>query len=406
MTTLSSVDPDVLARERDLTRLMSERYVTVALRGLEHSLTKDRAWFCFKAVPGAGPGGVDVQGVSERYTTMSLLGLQRQSEFGRSADVPFAALLDNLVAWARTAPVIGDIGLVLWLCALRRDARADELAKIVVNRQQEVLASGIGAPSMEVGYLLIGVAEAERFGIGGNALRKIADDVAEVLSRNRDEHTHLFAFANKVRRKNFLRVRVDSRLGSFASQVYPTMGFAFHARACGDPRSARIARDCADRICALQGDAGQWWWIYNVVRGAAAVRYPVYSVHQDAMGPMMLTAAELGGGFDPRYDRAIEKSFRWFEQRPELPRESMIDDASGMIWRAVQHDDPRHTERLGLSPAELSRMGFAAWFGSIDERPLTDGGYVCRECRPYHLGWVLLADAMYRDCLAQRAGKR
>ena len=41
-------------------------------------------------------------------------------------------------------------------------------------------------------------------------------------------------------------------------------------------------------------------------------------------------------------------------------------------------------------------MHFGAWTGRADERPL-HGGHVCGECRSYHLGWILLADAMYAE---------
>lgn len=406
MTSVTSTVPS-LHRESAIQGLLAERFVPLALRGLERSLVEGGDWFCFRARKGPEPSALRVEGRSERYTAMALLGLQRQSEFGRSADVPFDRLLDDLVHWAADAPVPGDVGLVLWLCALRGDQRADTLAKSLLARESEVLAPGVGVPSMETGCLLIGLAEAERMGVGGRAVARMADDVAEVLTQNQDERSHLFSFSKKVRRKNVFRNRMDSRLGSFASQVYPAMGLALHARATGDPRSARAARVCADRICELQGEAGQWWWIYNTVRGTVAVRYPVYTVHQDAMGPMMLCAAELGGGYEPRYDLAIERSFSWFDRRPELPSANYIDGERGMVWRSAQHDDPETTQRLGLSTVELSRMGWSAWTGAADERLLEgNGGYVCGECRPYHLGWILLADALYRDCVTRREALR
>jgi hypothetical protein len=406
MSTVTPLDPS-LRREQALLRLMAERYVPVALRGLERSLTDGGAWLCFKALPGAGDGELVLEGRSERYTAMSLIGLTAQAARGRSADVPIDRLLASLCAWAPTTPELGDAGLVLWLLLMRKDARAEALATAILARRDEVLRPNYVPPSMEFAYLLIGVSEAVRCGVGGDAMRKLADAVAERLALNQDERTQLFSFAAKARRKNFLRSRVDTRLGSFASQVYPTIGFAFHARATGDSRSSRIARTCADRICALQGESGQWWWVYNVVRGGPASRYPVYSVHQHGMGPMMLCAAEIGGGHDPRYDAAIEKSFAWFDRRPELPGAAMIDASRGMIWRAIQHDDPRTTERLGLSTAEITRMSRSAWFGGLDERPLEGtAGFVCGECRPYELGWMLLAEGMYADCVAARALRR
>jgi hypothetical protein len=282
---------------------------------------------------------------------------------------------------------------------LRGDGRAEALARRIVARQAELSRREFGFASMDMGCLLTGLSEALRAGCEVDGQRALAGEVARRLALQQDGRSGLFSFARKVRRKNLHRVRLDTRLGSFASQVYPTMGFAAHARATGDPTSAAVARACAQRVCALQGEAGQWWWIYNVRTGQPALRYPVYSVHQDAMGPMMLCAAALGAGDDPRYHAAILRSLRWFDERPELPEAALVDAPRGVVWRAIQRDHPATTERLGLGPAEIRRMGRSAWLGSADAR--ADGaGHVCPECRSYHLGWILLADAMYEEVLA------
>ena len=73
-----------------------------------------------------------------------------------------------------------------------------------------------------------------------------------------------------------------------------------------------------------------------------------------------------------------------------------------MVWRAVELDDPHGTERLGLSPKEIWRMGRSAWLGTVDERNVGTHGYVCPECRPHHLGWILLADALFEELGAGR----
>ena len=79
----------------------------------------------------------------------------------------------------------------------------------------------------------------------------------------------------------------------------------------------------------------------------------------------------------------------------------MVDAERGVVWRATQHDDPATTANLGLSRSELARMGRAAWFGIADNRRFTTG-FVCPECRPYHLGWILLAAALFEECVQGR----
>jgi hypothetical protein len=379
-----------------------DRFVPVALRGLQRMLVEDGRWFSFRAFAGKGPDELRNEGISERYSVMSLLGLDAQRALGRSDDIETGPVVESLAAWAPRAPSLGDSGLVLWNHIQRGDGRAEALARAIVDRRAELDRREFGFASMDMGCLVLGLSEALRAGCEVKGQRELAESVAGRLMQQQDAATRLFSFGRRTRRKNLIRLRSDTNLGSFASQVYPTMGLSAHARATGDERSAAGAAGCAQRICALQGEAGQWWWVYHVKAGREAVRYPVYTVHQDAMGPMMLTAAALGVGDDPRYHTAIEKSLGWFDQRPELPHAEFVDHERGAVWRAAQHDDPASTGLLGLGSGELKRMHFGAWTGRPDERPL-HGGHLCGECRSYHLGWVLLADAMYAEVVAAGA---
>jgi hypothetical protein len=254
---------------------------------------------------------------------------------------------------------------------------------------------------MEMACLLVGLSEALRARIAADVLRPVVDELALRLRRNQSSSGGLFSFGREVLRKNLHRARLDGRLGSFASQVYPTLALASHARATGDEESLRAAIRCAGELCEVQGPEGQWWWIYHPRRRTVVLRYPVYTVHQDAMGPMALCAAALVDGATDRYDEAIHRSLRWFEHRSERPEDHLLDAERGVVWRAVQRDDPAVTRRLGIGRGELARLGLAAWFGNGDERPFREG-HVCLECRPYHLGWILLADAMFGQLVEAR----
>lgn len=405
-----------------------DRFVPLSFTGLRNMLGADGDVFCFRAfADAANPSGLRLEGTSERYSAMSLIGLARQAALGRHPDFDTGPIADRLHGWAASAAALGDAGLVLWAEVLREDPRAEDTAAAMLRRRDEPFAKDHDLPSMETGFLLIGLAEAVREGVGGATVATLAADVAGRLTGNQHPITGLFSFGRRLRRKNLHRARMDWRLGSFASQVYPTMGFAALACAIGDATSRDVALLCADRLCQLQGDEGQWWWVYSPHRIPAsgpAVRYPVYTVHQDAMGPMALCtagfaaredcdpiagkpgaakpgAAKPGAGkpsAEQRYGAAIERSLAWFDDRPECATAELIDDRRGAVWRAVQHDDPDTTERLGLSRRELARMGRTAWLSSVDKRPLS-GGFVCPECRPYHLGWILLAAAMHEERL-------
>ena len=410
----------VSERKAALLARFERDFVPLAYAGLARMLIEGGSMFCNRAVE-ADPG-LDLEGRSPRYAAMSLIGL---AAHGGEATFDLSPIRDALVAWtegrgshgnrggspeaavtaedatlaANGAPAEpGDAGLILWLLALERDERAARLAESIVARREEILDPGYVFPSMEMGWLLTGIAEALGHGVSVEGLSELGAAVAERLRTSQRAESDLFQFRAYVPRKNFVQVRRETRLGSFASQVYPTIGLArwsqYGTVGCDEARDA--AERCARRIAELQGPEGQWWWIYQVRRPEAAIRYPVYTVHQDAMGPMMLLAAGAALDEPLRYLAAIEKSVAWFDDRSECVEEPMIDVERAVVWRAVQRDPFEVTADFGLGAAELRRKTRAAFLGSSDERSF-DEGYRCRECRPYHLGWILLAAAWLRD---------
>ena len=87
-----------------------------------------------------------------------------------------------------------------------------------------------------------------------------------------------------------------THVGSFADQVYPLQALARLHASADDREALTVADGVADKICAAQGDSGQWWWHYDSRNGSVVEGYPVYSVHQHAMAPMaLLDLAEAGG---------------------------------------------------------------------------------------------------------------
>jgi hypothetical protein len=245
---------------------------------------------------------------------------------------------------------------------------------------------------MALGWLLTGLAAAVEHRLAGEALRGLADAACEQLL-SRQATGGLFPLGSGAFRKNIFQWRINARLGSFASQVYPAVGLACYSRAAGDDQALAAARRTAEALCALQGPQGQWWWIYDVATARPVVKYPVYSVHQDAMGPMALLSVALASGLSDQIPPAVFRSVAWLSGQEELPHVELIDAELGVVWRAIQRDPPQRTGEFGLGRREWLRMNLAAWTGRPDNRPFATG-YVCDECRPYHLGWILAADAM------------
>jgi hypothetical protein len=374
------------------------RLAALALKGLERMLLDDMPVFCDRAL-GRDGGEMLLSGTSLRYTAMSLIGLAAYEQvFGptgwdQRARWSQAALWDNLVAWASQQAEPGDAGLVLWGLIVRNDDRAEQVLQTIRQRQNKL--AQICRHSMPLGWLLTGLGLAMQKGICLADSRTLAGRVFDLLLANRCSSYGLFSLARPGLRRNFLAGRVYGRLGSFASQVYPMIGLSHYAIAGNLSEPLQMARQCADRICQLQGPQGQWWWIYNTRTGLPAVNYPVYSVHQDAMGPMALLAvSRAGGGCGYDYDPAIKRSLDWLENHTECSHIRLISEDASLVWRAIQRDRHDRTGNFGLGRGERLRMQLAAWLDFRDERRF-DGGHLCRECRPYHLGWILLAAAWY-----------
>jgi hypothetical protein len=133
----------------------------------------------------------------------------------------------------------------------------------------------------------------------------------------------------------------------------------------------------------VQGPRGEWPWHYDILSGAIIDPYPIFSVHQDGMGPMMLV--DVGEALSMDFQPAVERSLHWVFGDNEL-NVSLIDEEMKLIWRGIR--------RKGLSQYALqaSRMlhyyempALAQWVNSVP------GVTIQYECRPYHLGWALYA---------------
>jgi hypothetical protein len=169
------------------------------------------------------------------------------------------------------------------------------------------------------------------------------------------------------------------RIGSFADQVYPIYALSRFAQAYGAQEALSTAQNCADAICLEQGSHGQWWWHYDSSRGKVLQRYPVYSVHQDGMGPMALFALSEAAGLD--YSDPIYKGLAWIAGHNELTA-NLCDTSAGLIWRSI------YRKGRGMYGREFFR-----YLGVFNHSgPVRDLG-ILFECRPYHLGWLLYAFA-------------
>ena len=107
-----------------------------------------------------------------------------------------------------------------------------------------------------------------------------------------------------------------------------------------------MAMSTAKKMCELQGPLGEWCWQYDSFSGRVVSRYPVYSVHQHAMGPMMLFAAGEATGCD--FSDAVHKGLAWISGNNELRRD-FVEPSLGLVWRCIYLDADARLYRCRLA---------------------------------------------------------
>lgn len=346
----------------------------LAAAGLTRMYDPEQRLFCnIYARKDAGMEQVDH---SRRYTMMTLLGLHRYERAGGLSPVPVLPMLRSLMEDTRWIEGAGDLGLLLWTCAeLLPDCLPEIYRQVGADKALSHFQDGRQGCTMEVAWYLTGLVAC--YEAGHSDLPGLAEqlDVARVaLVRNCGARGVYGHFSKSSRFAGTLR----GRIGSFADQVYPTIALARLSQVLEDREAQEMAARTAMTMCDLQGTQGEWSWLYSAMSGRVISRYPVYAVHQHAMGPMMLFEAGEACGRD--FSGAIAKSLAWISGNNEL-RRNFIEPALGLVWRSV-YLEPRNNYADSAMRFLRLRNGVA----NVTRK-------IRYECRPYELGWLLYAFA-------------
>ena len=361
---LASTDPGSATLVRQL--------LDIAVSGLTRSYQDGE--FVFRLDGSPDPGGawrLTASGKSLRYSAIAALGLLRLPEpvqrrvLGGDTCVGLISRLTKRLG-EMTSP--GDVALVCWAAA---EAGHDDLP-VVVSRLAEVGQPESTQYVVDAAWVVSALVAARR-----------QVDVEGHLSRARrallGARGAILYPHGTGRGAPWYRAHV----GSFADQVYPLQALARLHGSADDPEALAVADEVAGKICAVQGEAGQWWWHYDSRNGSVVEGYPVYSVHQHAMAPMaLLDLADAGG---VRHLRAIARGLQWLNSPPETD-EDLVASRPAITWRKVARNDPRKAVR-GLR-AVSTRIRPDWRLPSLDR--VLPPGIVDHECRPYELGWLLM----------------
>ena len=370
---MSATEPILMNRPENVQSVI-QRLNTLAVNGLVPMFDPDKQLFCY-TLQKTGSGMVR-EGISPRYTAITLMGLHRLEQSGGTSPFDIQKVFDVLLTNSAWITNIGDLGLLLWTCALVAPNRLEELdkkfdIKNALNRYSDTAQRH----TMHLSWFLTGLSHqalARPEKIAGT--REIAEETYRKIHQNQGKQG---IFGHVGGNRGLAGVARGS-MGSFADQVYPIYGMTKFSLAYGDEKAIKSALDCALTICKAQGSLGQWWWHYDSSNGQVVETFPVFSVHQHAMGPMALIA--LGEAMHSDFTPWIYKGLEWIEDN-ELGID-MRDQSANVVWRCIGRTKPYRYWNLA-----------ANFLTGREDRESRNGLIVLHECRPYELGWLLYAFA-------------
>jgi hypothetical protein len=343
--------------------------VELAIRGLQAMYDEEQGLFCHRLKQ--APSGTMREGISQRYTVMTLLGLLRAEAAGYRSPVDIYATIDALYRNTEWVDNIGDLGLLLWLSSVSSRKLDSSYATFDLENALRNYSDARKRLTMELAWFLTGLTCASRAEQEQPPyLEPLARQTYKLLQSNQGKDG-LFGHMGKWKS---LAGALRGHVGSFADQVYPILAMAHFGQVFGMKEALQNSLQCANAICRLQGPLGQWWWHYDSTTGRVVERYPVYSVHQHAMAPMALFAAEDACNADFR--EPIYKGLEWIGGANEL-QQSLQEKSASLVWRCI---------RPAKSTSNLARLS------ALVGQERTGGTLrILHECRPYELGWLLYA---------------
>jgi len=315
------------------------------------------------------------------YTAITLLGLNRvdHHKFQDLIIVDEKKALQSLLANWKNVDTFGHLGLIQWANAECKGQYGKEITNEIAKRSSTKKL--LRLPTTELAWLLTGICSTHQNLLTEDVLKDLAFHYFKALANNFNPQTGLFRHTST--RVGHLDLR--SHIGNFADQIYSVFALSSFYEVFGDKQALTYAAQCADCVCALQGELGQWWWHYHSSRGTVGSHYPVFSVHQDGMGPMGLQKLSQVSG--KNYQLPVFKGLNWLFGSNELGLE-IVDWDQNLIWRDIELSSLTYLTRyisILLAEADLAKP-IQQIYSKYSLR-------LNREIRSYELGWLLYAFA-------------
>ena len=329
---------------------------------------------------------------STRYSIISLIGLYQARNYGYTVNLNLEYLTSRITANLYKIK-LPDIGLLLWLSSVAVD---DNLAKIVYEKLDNMLkkTSINSLMTISLAWILTGLSKSFALINEDEKVNKQLELLLTKLLKSYNSKAGLFTSFNGKKKNIFAKI-IHSEIGCFADQVYSIIALSEYCKINDNQEVKSVVESATNRTISLQGNYGEWPWLFDVEKGTILEKYPIYSVHQTAMAPMALkTAGEVIGH---NYGEIIEKSLEWFD-KIDFDDNGFIDEEKNIIWRSIKKRGKTKSllNHFGLNYGGITADDKKRIFKKIilNKLPLKHESIMEKlvvdyESRPYHYGWIL-----------------
>jgi hypothetical protein len=364
-TTNTNLD-DMVKRMCDVAKAGLARCYAGDVESLPHTLRTNRQ---NEIIP---------DGFNIRYAAISQIGIAhwRMAHPDDTEELPdlWPKISDNF----KNMTHIGDLALSVWAGA---QSHADNCERFAQALKKCWHSQSDSCNAVELGWVVQAcIIAQQQAGCVNTSLQAVLDDAYGRLLMLFDPAANLFLRHHRTG----LREMVSRRISCFADQVYPIIALSHYGTCFDDRRSLEVAAHAAEQICRYQGKLGQWWWHYDVSGGKVCEEYPVFSVHQDSMAPMAIRASDMASMQD--HSKEIKLGLFWLFGNNEL-EVPLVHTGQGIIWRSIERREP---DKLSRKLRSLCAVAGLSGLHRLAGRCIR-GLRINRECRPYHLGWILYA---------------
>lgn len=314
------------------------------------------------------------EGNSSKRTVIALLGLNRLAESKQATPFDVCSMHDAVLGDTSWVKSLGELGLLAWFTA---ECEPDRLRNLFrqfdFDKALETYREGREACTSGLAWFLAGISHA-RLAAPRTLpdLTDVAVDAYHLLLENQSEG----GIFGQVAFPRWLQ-RACRRFGTFRDQMFAIYALSTFARAFQIEEPLAPALNCANSIRSLQGDKGEWWFLYDKRVCRVVNRYPVFSWHQDGTAPVGLLA--LGEATGQSFYEPIYKGLSWGIASNKLV-DHLQGQHQGLIWDSIR---PRR---------KATKYWEAAFsLANISRKQKEEHLSIRYAARPDHFGWLLYA---------------